>query len=148
MQEMRPVGSGFDALDEAVADRSSAVVTAAVDGHGGTQAVSLRVRFSSLEGLLAKARGRDDVPTAEAGPAGAAAKEAAAQADPYETPVRIWDLSPQGASVIAPVSQGLLSAPSTERLWVFISYNGFEHRLAARVRHTEKLSSSSLRLGL
>ena len=65
-----------------------------------------------------------------------------------EISARVWDVSPTGASFICRADQPIPKLEVGESLSIILLYNGTEHRLTACHRYTQRLSSSSVRLGV
>lgn len=61
---------------------------------------------------------------------------------------RVFDLSPTGASFLCRADQPLPKLEDGEPLSVRFLWSGNEHRAAAWHRHTQRLSSSTVRLGV
>jgi len=65
-----------------------------------------------------------------------------------EIGARVWDLSATGASFLCRADQPLPKLETGEPLAISLIYHGAEHRLNACHRYTQRLSSSSVRLGV
>lgn len=61
---------------------------------------------------------------------------------------RVWDVSPTGASFLCRADQPLPKMEVGEPLAITLIFNGGEHRLTACHRYTQRLSSSSVKLGV
>jgi len=65
-----------------------------------------------------------------------------------ELAARVWDVSPTGASFLCRSDQPLPKLEVGEPLSITLLFNGGEHRVNACHRYTQRLSSSSVRLGV
>lgn len=65
-----------------------------------------------------------------------------------ELVARVWDVSPTGASFLCRADQPLPKLAVGEPLAITLIFNGAEHRVTAHHRYTQRLSSSSVRLGV
>lgn len=61
---------------------------------------------------------------------------------------RVWDVSPTGASFLCRADQPLPKMEVGEPLAITLVFNGAEHRMTACHRYTQRLSSSSVKLGV
>lgn len=61
---------------------------------------------------------------------------------------RVWDVSPTGASFLCRTDQPLPKMEAGEALTITLMYRGSEHRMTACHRYTQRLSSSSVKLGV
>lgn len=67
---------------------------------------------------------------------------------PCELAARVWDVSPTGASFLCRSDQPLPKLEVGEPLSITLLFNSTEHRVNACHRYAQRLSSSSVRLGV
>lgn len=61
---------------------------------------------------------------------------------------RVWDVSPTGAAFLCRADQPMPKMEVGEPLAIILSLNGQEHRMNACHRYTQRLSSSTVKLGV
>ena len=65
-----------------------------------------------------------------------------------EIAARVWDVSPTGAAFLCRADQPLPKMAVGEPLSITLTYNGSEHKMTACHRYTQRLSSSTVKLGV